>query len=74
MVQVKYVARDTSRLPLLWWFPYDRELRRLGPVALRALHGRGLARLRSLGRLALSPRLWRRANLGGLLRNVDKLF
>jgi succinate-semialdehyde dehydrogenase/glutarate-semialdehyde dehydrogenase len=74
MVHVKYVARDTSRRPLLWWFPYDAELRRLAPVALRALHGRGLLRLRSLLRLALSPRVWRRANLGGLLRHPDKLF
>jgi succinate-semialdehyde dehydrogenase/glutarate-semialdehyde dehydrogenase len=74
MVHLKYVARDTSRLPLLWWFPYDRELRSLGPVALRALHGRGAARLRSLAALARSGRLWRRANLKGLLRGLDKLF
>ena len=74
MVHVKYVARDTSRRPLLWWFPYDAELRRLAPTALRALHGRGLARLRSLVRLVLSPRVWRRANFAGLLRHPDKLF
>ncbi|HEY7512621.1 MAG TPA: aldehyde dehydrogenase family protein [Vicinamibacteria bacterium] len=74
MVHVKYVARDTSRRPLLWWFPYDRELRALAPVALRALHGRGLTRLASLAKLAFSKRVWRRGNLGGLLRHADKLF
>jgi succinate-semialdehyde dehydrogenase/glutarate-semialdehyde dehydrogenase len=74
MVHVKYVARDTSRRPLLWWFPYDRELRALAPVALRALHGRGRPRLASLAKLAFSKRVWRRGNLGGLLRHADKLF
>ena len=74
MVHVKYVARDTSRRPLLWWFPYDGELRALAPVALRALHGRGRSRLRNLARLLLSRRVWRRARLGSVLRHADRSF
>jgi succinate-semialdehyde dehydrogenase/glutarate-semialdehyde dehydrogenase len=74
MVHVKYVTRDTSSRPLLWWFPYDRELRRLAAAALRALHGSGLrTRLGSLARLATSRRLRRRASAGALL-HPDKLL
>jgi succinate-semialdehyde dehydrogenase/glutarate-semialdehyde dehydrogenase len=75
MVRVKYVSRDTSRRPLLWWFPYDGELRRLAANALPALHGPALgARLASLWRLARSRRLRRRGRLGTLLRHPDKLL
>jgi succinate-semialdehyde dehydrogenase/glutarate-semialdehyde dehydrogenase len=75
MVHVKYVSRDTSSRPLLWWFPYDGELRRLAATALRALHGSALrTRLASLARLATSRRLRRRANVGALLRHPDKLL
>jgi len=75
MVHVKYVARDLSRRPLLWWFPYDGELRRLASASLQALHGKGLrTRLFNLARLLRSRRLWRRAQIGALFRNPDKLF
>jgi hypothetical protein len=75
MVQLKYVSRDPSRRPLLWWFPYDRELRRLAVSALKALHGSGVrTRLPNLLRLLGSRRLWRRAHLGAMARNPDKLF
>ena len=75
MVHVKYVTRDTSGRPLLWWFPYDPDLRRVAAASLRALHGRGLrTRLTHLVRLVRSPRLWRRANLLAMARNSDKLL
>jgi acyl-CoA reductase-like NAD-dependent aldehyde dehydrogenase len=75
MVHVKYVARDPSRRPLLWWFPYDQDLRRVAAASLKALHGTGLrTRLTNLLRLLRSPRLWRRANLGAMARNPDKLL
>jgi acyl-CoA reductase-like NAD-dependent aldehyde dehydrogenase len=75
MVQVKYVSRDPSRRPLLWWFPYDRELREFASAALRGMHGaRAGARLASLARLMRSGRLWRRASLATMARHADKLF
>lgn len=75
MVHVKYVARDRSRRPLLWWFPYDQDLRRVAADSLQALHGTGLrTRLTHLLRLLRSARLWRRANLGAMARNPDKLL
>jgi succinate-semialdehyde dehydrogenase/glutarate-semialdehyde dehydrogenase len=75
MVHVKYVTRDTGRRPLLWWFPYDRELRTLAATALRALHGTGAAaRAASLLRLATFRRLRQRADLGALVRHPDKLL
>jgi succinate-semialdehyde dehydrogenase/glutarate-semialdehyde dehydrogenase len=75
MVRVKYVSRDTSRRPLLWWFPYDRELRRVAATALGALHGSALAaRLAALFRLLASSRLRRRGRLGAILRHPDKLL
>jgi acyl-CoA reductase-like NAD-dependent aldehyde dehydrogenase len=75
MVHVKYVTRDRSSRPLLWWFPYDADLRQLGLASLKGLHGAGLrTRLANLARLVRSPRLWRRANLGALIRNPDKLL
>jgi succinate-semialdehyde dehydrogenase/glutarate-semialdehyde dehydrogenase len=75
MVHVKYVSRDTSRRPLLWWFPYDRELRRVAATALRALHGSAPgARLTGLAGLLTSPRLRRRGRLGAILRHPDKLL
>jgi succinate-semialdehyde dehydrogenase/glutarate-semialdehyde dehydrogenase len=75
MVHVKYVSRDTSRRPLLWWFPYDRELRQLAAAALTALHGSTFrARVASLARLATSGRLRRRGRVGAILRHPDKLL
>jgi succinate-semialdehyde dehydrogenase/glutarate-semialdehyde dehydrogenase len=74
MVQIKYVTRDGSRRPLLWWFPYDAELRRLAVAALAGLHGRGLRRLPHLFRLATFRRFWRRAHRRGLVRGADRLL
>ena len=75
MVQVKYVSADPSRRPLLWWFPYDRELRTFAAAALRGLHGGGFGeRVGNLARLVRSGRLWRRASLTTMARHPDKLF
>jgi succinate-semialdehyde dehydrogenase/glutarate-semialdehyde dehydrogenase len=75
MTQAKYVTRDTSRRPMLWWYPYGRDLEALMATAGRALHGRSLlSRLSNQLALASKPRFWRRINLFSLLRNLDKLF
>jgi succinate-semialdehyde dehydrogenase/glutarate-semialdehyde dehydrogenase len=75
MVRVKYVTRDPSRRPLVWWFPYDRGLRAFAVTALQAVHsGRAGARLANLLKLLRSGRLWRRASLPTMARHPDKLF
>ncbi len=75
MVQVKYVTNDPSRRPAPWWFPYDGEYARMMGVHNRAFHGRSfLTRLANQIRLLTFPRFWRRASLGAILRNVDKLL
>lgn len=75
MVQVKYVTRDPSRRPAAWWFPYDAEYARMMGVHNRAFHGRSLfTRATNQLRLLTFPRFWRRASLGAVLRNLDKLF
>ena len=75
MVQVKYVARDDGARPMLWWFPYGDELRRLMPSAARALHARSLwARLVHSGRLLRFPRFRSRGRLASILRRADRLF
>ena len=75
MVQVKYVTRDPSRRPAAWWFPYDAEYARMMGVHNRAFHGRSLlTRATNQLRLLTFPRFWRRASLGAILRNLDKLF
>ncbi len=75
MVQVKYVSRDTSRRPMVWWFPYGDAFRRLMVIQARAFHARALFR-RLLAQLAILRfgRFWRRANLPSVLLNLDKLF
>ncbi|HLA78990.1 MAG TPA: aldehyde dehydrogenase family protein [Vicinamibacteria bacterium] len=75
MVQVKYVSRDTSRRPLVWWFPYGDAFRRLMVIQARAFHARSLLR-RLLAQAAILRfgRFWKRANLPGVLLNLDKLF
>jgi len=75
MVQVKYVARDDGAAPMLWWFPYGDELRRLMPSAARALHARSLwARLAHSARLLSFPRFRSRGRLASILRRADRLF
>jgi succinate-semialdehyde dehydrogenase/glutarate-semialdehyde dehydrogenase len=74
MVQVKYVAEDYSRGRVLWWFPYGAEFGRLLATSNRALHGRGLARLANLLRLAGFRRFWQRVNPLRVLYHFDKLF
>jgi acyl-CoA reductase-like NAD-dependent aldehyde dehydrogenase len=75
MAQLKYVARDEGSAPMLWWFPYGEELRRLVPSAARALHARSLAaRLASALRLLGSSRFRRRGRLGSILKRADRLF
>jgi succinate-semialdehyde dehydrogenase/glutarate-semialdehyde dehydrogenase len=75
MVQVKYVSEEQGRGPNLWWYPYGAELQRLMSTSNRALHGHTLwSRLRAQISLLGFPRFWKRARLGGILRNIDKLF
>ncbi len=75
MAQAKYVNRDSSRRPMLWWYPYDAGYRRLMASAVRALHARSwLGRLRGHLALIRFARLWRRVGAFQLVRNVDKLF
>jgi acyl-CoA reductase-like NAD-dependent aldehyde dehydrogenase len=75
MVQVKYVAREFSSGPDLWWYPYGAEFRRFMSTANRALHARSFwTRLGAQVRLARFPRFWRRARLGSIVKNADKLF
>jgi acyl-CoA reductase-like NAD-dependent aldehyde dehydrogenase len=75
MAQVKYLSLDSSRRPMLWWYPYDAAYRGLMATAERALHSSSLpGRLK--GQLALlgSSRLWRRVGLARLLARLDRLF
>jgi len=75
MVQVKYVTRDTSRRPLLWWFPYGDELERLAPVANRALHAPSFwTRLKNQMKLMTFGRFRRRASIPTIVSNADRLF
>jgi len=75
MAQAKYLTRDASRRPMLWWYPYDAAYGRFMAAAVKALHARSwLERLRGHWVLARIPRLWRRFGALRLLRNVDKLL
>jgi acyl-CoA reductase-like NAD-dependent aldehyde dehydrogenase len=75
LVQVKYVSRDDSRKPALWWYPYDGELTRLAAATNRAVHGRSLwQRLRAQLALLASPRFRRRARLLDVATHADKLL
>ena len=75
MVQVKYVARDDGARPMLWWFPYGEDLRRLVPSAARALHARSpWARLVHTARLLRSRRFRRRGRLASILKRADRLL
>jgi len=75
MAQVKYVARDAGSTPMLWWFPYGEELRRLMPSAAGALHARSLAgRLGNALRLLGSSRFRRRGRLASILKRPGRLL
>jgi acyl-CoA reductase-like NAD-dependent aldehyde dehydrogenase len=75
MVQVKYVSREFGGGADLWWYPYGAEFHRFMSTANRALHARSLwARLRAQLSLLGFRRFWRRARLGDILQNLDKLF
>jgi hypothetical protein len=75
MVQAKYVTRDPSRAPALWWYPYGQDYLRLMRTANRALHARSpLTRLLAQLGFARCARFWRRTSPLGLLKNADKLL
>jgi succinate-semialdehyde dehydrogenase/glutarate-semialdehyde dehydrogenase len=75
MVQVKYVSRDGARGPKLWWYPYGEELRGVLARSAKALHARSLwTRLTSQLALLGSGRFRKRAGLGRVVQNADKLF
>jgi len=75
MVQSRYVTRDASRRPMLWWYPYGEDFRRLLASATQALHSRSpLRRVSGHLRLLASRRFWQRMSPLALLKNVDKLF
>jgi acyl-CoA reductase-like NAD-dependent aldehyde dehydrogenase len=75
MVQVKYVSRDDSRQPALWWYPYDGDLAGLAATTNRAVHGRSLwERLRAQMALLGSRRFRRRARLLDVAAHADKLL
>jgi len=75
MVQAKYVARDFSRRPVLWWFPYGGEARQTFRDALLGLYAASpLRRLAGLLRTLGSRRFRRRVSLLDVVKNVDRLF
>jgi len=75
MTQTKYVTRDSSTRPMLWWYPYDSSYRRLMARAGRALHASSfLARVGSQLALMGSRRFWRRVSPFQLVRNLDRFF
>jgi succinate-semialdehyde dehydrogenase/glutarate-semialdehyde dehydrogenase len=75
MVQWKYVTRDPARAPKLWWYPYGEELRGLMRSAVGALHGTSVwARVRNQLALLASSRFRRRAGLGRVVQNADKML
>jgi acyl-CoA reductase-like NAD-dependent aldehyde dehydrogenase len=73
MVQVKYLSSDDSARPSIWWYPYDAEWRKVVAVSKHALYGRGWRKLAGLLALGRFRRFWKRANLGGVVSNADKL-
>ena len=75
MVQVKYVTRDESPRPALWWYPYDADLARVASLTHRALHGRTFwERMRAQLSLLGSRRFRKRAGLLDVVTHADKLF
>jgi succinate-semialdehyde dehydrogenase/glutarate-semialdehyde dehydrogenase len=75
MAQVKYLSADWQKKPLLWWYPYGPDLRRLARAANRAIHASGfLGRVLNQLALARSPRFWARVSPLSVLKNIDRLF
>jgi succinate-semialdehyde dehydrogenase/glutarate-semialdehyde dehydrogenase len=75
MVAAKYVASEFGGGTNLWWYPYGSEFRRLMTAANESMHAPTvLGRLRHLLALAGFRRFRQRVRIGGLLRNIDKLF
>ncbi len=75
MVQAKYVTRDGSRGPALWWYPYGEGYRRLMQTANRALHSSSpFARIAAQLGFTRFARFWRRVSAWSLVRNIDKLL
>jgi acyl-CoA reductase-like NAD-dependent aldehyde dehydrogenase len=73
MVQVKYVSRDTVKKPVLWWFPYDREMGVVASASAQAMHAPSFwTRMRNQLRLFATKRFRQRANLPGIAANIDK--
>lgn len=74
MVQVKYVARDTRRGRVLWWYPYGADFAAVMSAANRALHDTSpWRRLVNGFRLLRSRRFWHRARPLALLRHLNKM-
>jgi succinate-semialdehyde dehydrogenase/glutarate-semialdehyde dehydrogenase len=75
MVTAKYVASEFGGGPNLWWYPYGAEFQRLMTAASESMHAPSvLGRLRNLIRLVGIRRFRQRVRMGGILRNIDKLF
>jgi hypothetical protein len=75
MVAAKYVAAEFRSGPNLWWYPYGTEFHRLMTVANGSMHAPGFRRrLRDLVALMGFRRFWQRVRLGGIVKNIDKLF
>jgi acyl-CoA reductase-like NAD-dependent aldehyde dehydrogenase len=73
MVQVKYVSRDTVKSPMLWWYPYDREMGVVASAAAQAMHAPSFwTRMRNQMRLFATKRFRKRAHLAGIAANIDK--
>jgi succinate-semialdehyde dehydrogenase/glutarate-semialdehyde dehydrogenase len=75
MVSEKYVATEFGGGTNLWWYPYGAAFHRLMTAANAFVHERAPGRrLRGLLALVGCRRFWQRARIGGILRNLDKLF
>jgi succinate-semialdehyde dehydrogenase/glutarate-semialdehyde dehydrogenase len=74
MVQVKYVTRDTSRKPFVWWYPYDASFLRLIRVHSRAFYSSFPGRLANQLRIPTFARFWRRVHPLNVVKRLDRLF
>jgi succinate-semialdehyde dehydrogenase/glutarate-semialdehyde dehydrogenase len=73
LVRSKYVTWDGARRPSAWWFPYGEGFAVFMRSAVRAIHGRGIARrLGAQLRLLASARFWRTVNVAALMRRLDR--
>jgi acyl-CoA reductase-like NAD-dependent aldehyde dehydrogenase len=75
MTQSRFVTRDASRRPMVWWYPYGAAFASFMQDAGPALHARSLlTRLGHQLKLLTSARFWTRISPLSLLRNLDKLL